>query len=145
MAMSTKTTTKSKRSTTKAASARPKAARATTAKTEKPKQVADKATGAVETANLSKKELIGRVMEHAGMKKGEARRAVDATMAVLGQALGEGKNIAAAPLGKMSIARQKDTANGKLVVVRIKLKDQEKMAAEARAKASQMGLAQAAE
>ncbi|WP_425454427.1 hypothetical protein [Litoreibacter meonggei] len=57
------------------------------------------------------------------MKKGDARRALEATMAAMSDALREGNNLSLAPLGKMKISRTKDTPNGKLVVLRIKLKD----------------------
>lgn len=60
------------------------------------------------------------------MKPGEARRAVEATLASMRDLLDEGSDLAAAPLGKMMIAREKQTKNGKLVVCRIKLKPGEK-------------------
>ncbi|EPX79140.1 hypothetical protein thalar_01963 [Litoreibacter arenae DSM 19593] len=63
------------------------------------------------------------MVANSGMKKGDARRALEATMEALAGALREGNNLSLAPLGKIKIARTKDTPNGKLVVLRAKLKD----------------------
>lgn len=117
-----RTKTKSLRSKTKAVSTRPTAARKTTAK---PKLVAVESPKSTEAPRkeLTKKDLIERIVTESGMKKGEVRTALDATLTVLRQALREGSDIAAAPLGKLKIAREKETPNGKLVVCRVKLKD----------------------
>ncbi|MEP3345928.1 MAG: HU family DNA-binding protein [Litoreibacter sp.] len=121
-------TTKTKRSTTRAASTTPKAA---TKKSSKAKVVSTKSTPVVaqadgaEVVELSKKEMVERMVASSGMKKGEARRAFEATMEVLAQALREGHNMSLPPLGKIKIARTKDTPNGKMVVMRAKLKDPE--------------------
>lgn len=72
---------------------------------------------------ISKRELIDRVMEDGGLKKGEARRAVNAMLNVLVDAFRDGKDIAAAPLGKVKMVRKKKTPNGDLVVLRAKLRD----------------------
>lgn len=121
-------TAKPARSKTRAAATKPRAVR----KTVKPAVakpvlvqsdpvVAD-AKPDVDALEISKKELIERLVENADMKKGEARRALDAVLSVLNGALAEGANISAAPLGKIKIARTKDTATGQLVVCRVKLK-----------------------
>ena len=121
--------TAAKRSTTKAVSKTPKAAKAT--KKLSPRRAKSVKTAAEAAAapqveaprpKVSKKELIARVAELADMKPGEARRAVEATLEGLRDVLDSGNDIAAAPLGKMMITREKDTKNGKLVVCRIKLK-----------------------
>ena len=118
-----------KRSMTKAVSRTPKAGKA--AKKPSPRR-AKSVKAAVETASapqveaprpkVSKKELIARVAELADMMPGEARKAVEATLEGLRDVLDSGNAVAAAPLGKMMITREKDTKNGKLVVCRIKLK-----------------------
>ncbi len=106
------------RSKTKAVSARPTAARKAVAK---PRLVA--VDSATPNKELKKKELIDRIIAESGMKRGEVRTALDATMTVLRQALREGNDLSIAPLGKIKIAREKETPNGKLVVCRVKLKD----------------------
>ncbi|MEP5762883.1 MAG: HU family DNA-binding protein [Litoreibacter sp.] len=71
---------------------------------------------------VSKKELIERVAERMGAKKSDARLSLDTVLSVLGDALAEGANISAAPLGKIKVTRSKETANGTMVVCRVKLK-----------------------
>lgn len=56
------------------------------------------------------------------MRQGEARKAYEATMQAVAQALDEGYDLTAPPLGKIKIAKTKETANGKLVVLRAKLR-----------------------
>lgn len=76
-----------------------------------------------DTPEITKKELIARMVQESGMKPGEARKALDATLSVLRSALREEGEISAAPLGKIRVTRKKATKNGDLVVCRIKLKD----------------------
>ena len=80
---------------------------------------------------LTKKEMVERMVASTGMKKGDARRALEATMAAVAQALREGYNLSLPPLGKVKIARTKDTPNGKMVVLRAKLKEPETAAPKA--------------
>ena len=110
------------RSKTRAATTKPTAVRKTA------KTVVKADTPEIERVELSKKDLIERMVATTEMKKGEARRALDAVLDVLGETLADGKNIAAAPLGKIKIARTKDTATGQLVVCRVKLKKPVEMA-----------------
>lgn len=112
-------TKKPLRTSTKAVSKRPAKTQKTAAASIEPKADAVEP----EALELSKKELVERMVEQTGMKTGEARRALDATLTVLASGLREGANLAAAPLGKIRIMRQKETANGDLVICRIKLKD----------------------
>ena len=77
----------------------------------------------VDRPELTKKEMVDRMVAQSGMKKGDARRALEATMAAMADALREGNDLSLAPLGKLKIARTKDTPNGKMVVLRVKLKE----------------------
>ena len=127
------TSKKAKRSTTRAAATTPKAAAKTAAKT--PKTVvstkASAATAAVAPIEadkpvrdeVTKKELVASMVAATGMKKGDARRAMEATVTAIAEALNAGKDLSLPPLGKIKIARTKETPNGKLVVMRAKLKD----------------------
>ncbi|PTX55765.1 DNA-binding protein HU-alpha [Litoreibacter ponti] len=124
MATKPTTKTKTKRSKTLAASKTPTAAAKTAPKA---KVVATKAPATAPDVPgmdpLTKKELVERMVAQSGMKKGDARRALEATMGVIAGALREGRDMNLPPLGKIKIARSKETPNGKLVVLRAKLKE----------------------
>lgn len=111
-----------KRSRTKAAITKPVAA----AKAVRTVPVAAIKSEAGSGDEVNKKALVERFMAESGMKKGDARRAVDAMLNVLSAAIHEGKDIAAAPLGKIKIVRKKQTPNGELAVLRVKLRDPNK-------------------
>lgn len=118
---------KAKRSTTRAAATTPMAAAKTAVKAPKASVISTKTTslGADEAprAEATKKDIVAAMMSATGMKKGDARRAMEATMVAIADALAQGKDLSLPPLGKIKIARMKDTPNGKLVVLRAKLKE----------------------
>lgn len=114
----TKSTGRVSRSKTKAVSKKPRTAATASTKVAAKEIAPDQP----ERRTLSKKELIARVAAHGDMKPGPARHALEATLAALRETLSEGSNVTAAPLGKIMIAREKETPNGKLVVCRVKLK-----------------------
>ena len=127
------TSAKPARSKTRAATTTPRAVRKTTKVTATKPAVTmpepkEASAPEGERVEISKKELIERLARDTDMKKGDARRALDAVLGVFREALAEGSDIAAAPLGKIKIARTKETATGQLVVCRIKLKDAAKAA-----------------
>jgi DNA-binding protein HU-alpha len=106
-----------KRSTTKAAVKKPVAA-AKHGSAAKPGAAAELPP----TGELSKKELLDRLVAESGMKKSEARTALNALLSVMHGAFSEGKSISAAPLGKIKLTRRKQTPNGELAVLRVKLR-----------------------
>lgn len=127
------------RSKTKAATTRPRAARKTVNSKNKitenrtpevvPKTlpsiapvISSKSEDQDANKEIKKGEILDRLVARTGMKKGDARSALDAVLGVLGEALDEGADMSLAPLGKIKIARTKDTPNGKMVVCRVKLK-----------------------
>lgn len=61
---------------------------------------------------LKKKEFFERVVDRSGVRKGEAKTAVEAALAVLGEALANGEEVNLPPLGKIRVARQKSTPRG---------------------------------
>lgn len=154
----TKSATKATGSTKTATKAAAKPAGAAASKTAAPKRSRTKAAitkpvAAAKAARvvpataaapneLNKKALVERFMTESGMKKGEARKAVDAMLTVLHGAIGEGMDIAAAPLGKIKIVRKKETPNGELAVLRVKLRSADKMPMPG---ADKQGVADAAE
>ena len=113
------TSKKSPRSATKAARKPVKSARSAVAAPGKD-TFAKPGTDAGE--DMRKKELIDRVAAKSGLKRGVAKQALEASLAVLGEVLAEGRSISAPPLGKLKVVRQKDTPNGKMAVVRVKFK-----------------------
>ena len=74
---------------------------------------------------VKKKELLERIAAATSLKKSEIRPVLDATLEVLGDLIREGKDIAAPPLGRIKYTKEKDTPNGKLAVLRVKLKDRD--------------------
>ncbi len=116
------------RSKSRVAATTPRAVRKTTKATVETPVAPVETKSDADAVELSKKDLIERLVRDTGMKKGEARRAMDAVLTVLNGALAEGSNMNAAPLGKIKIARTKETENGQLAICRIKLKKPEPLA-----------------
>ncbi|WP_010140718.1 HU family DNA-binding protein [Oceanicola sp. S124] len=71
-------------------------------------------------SELKKKELVESVVARSGVKKKDAKPVVEAMLTVLGEALGEGRELSLHPLGKLRVTRTKDLPNGKLLVTRIR-------------------------
>lgn len=98
-------------------SARPAAADITDASMPNVVTVAEPA--AVET-DMSKREMIDLVVERAGGKRKEVKQAVEATLAILGEALASGRELNLQPLGKMRINRVEEKANGRVIFCRFR-------------------------
>lgn len=113
----TSATKKSPRSSTKAARTPAKSARA--AVTPFASENSDMPDA---SEDMRKKELIDLVAAKSGLKRGVAKQALEASLAVLGEVLSEGRSISAPPLGKIKVVRQKETPNGKMAVIRLKFK-----------------------
>ena len=75
-------------------------------------------------SELRKPALIDLVVAQSGIKKKDAKPVVEATLAVLGQALSEGKSLNLQPFGKLKITRSKDLANGQMLVARVRRSSQ---------------------
>lgn len=105
----------------KSAAARAAAASAKAAKVAAaPVEAVEADTG----TELKKKELVELVVERSGLKKKEAKPAVEAMLAILGEALAGGREINLQPLGKLKITRVKELGNGKVMTTRIRQSDQ---------------------
>lgn len=102
---------------------------ATTAKTTKRKPAAvqevPEATQATEsetsTVVVKKPEFIDRVVARSGLKKKDVKPALEAILAQLGEELTEDKELSLPPFGKIMVNRTKDTANGTVVIAKVKL------------------------
>ncbi|SNY54072.1 DNA-binding protein [Pseudooceanicola antarcticus] len=71
-------------------------------------------------AELRKKELIDRVAERSGIKRKDAKPVVEAMLTVLGETIGEGRELSLQPFGKLRVTRTKEMPNGKVMVARIR-------------------------
>lgn len=71
-------------------------------------------------ADLKKVDLVNEVVERSGIKKKFAKPAIEAALAVLGEALAEGRGLNLRPMGKLKIMRSKDVANGTVMTARIR-------------------------
>lgn len=70
-------------------------------------------------APLKKKDFLIRATEAAGIRKSDARTAIEATLATLAAALAEGREVILPPLGKIKVVKEKETRNGKQMVLRL--------------------------
>lgn len=78
------------------------------------------ASGAPGPVTLRKRALVDRVVAASGMKKKDVKPVVEATLAVLGDALSNEEPMNLQPLGKVMINRRKQVNNGEVVVTRIR-------------------------
>ncbi|MGR3541803.1 MAG: HU family DNA-binding protein [Hasllibacter sp.] len=108
MSMTTRKTP-TRKTTAKAAPARPA-----------PKVVSDAPVNV--TGQLTKKELIDRVVARSGMRKKFAKPAVEAALAVMGEALSKGEGLNLQPMGKLHVRRRKELANGEVLTARLRRK-----------------------
>lgn len=77
-------------------------------------------TPVVAPADLRKKELIDLVVERSGAKKRDAKPAIEATLAVLGEMLASGRELNLPPLGKVRINRVEEKANGRVIICKLR-------------------------
>lgn len=68
---------------------------------------------------LRMRDVLERVVDRSGMRKGEARTAIETTMAVIGEAIENGEDIDLPGFGKLKLQREKATARGKTFVLRL--------------------------
>lgn len=69
---------------------------------------------------LKKQELIDKVVEASGVKKKDAKPVVEAMLEILGEALAEGRELNLQPLGKLKLNRTRETANARILVVKLR-------------------------
>ncbi|MCQ0093210.1 HU family DNA-binding protein [Roseovarius sp. M141] len=72
------------------------------------------------TVPLKKQELIATVVERSDVPKKYAKPVVEAMLAVLGEALGEGRDLNLQPMGKIKRKRMKDTGKARVIVANIR-------------------------
>lgn len=57
-----------------------------------------------------------------GLKKPDVKPVVEATLAIIGEALSKGESLNLEPLGKMKVQRQKELANATVISCRVRRK-----------------------
>ena len=79
--------------------------------------------------DLKKKELVDLVVERSGVKKRDAKPAVEAALAVLGEALSEGRELNLVPFGKLKVTRMKRAGNGQIINARVRQPEADEISA----------------
>jgi len=108
--------------TTKTASAptKPRAVRKTPAAPKVKPTLVEAKNPVVTQPELRKKELIDLVVARSGVKKKDAKPAIEAMLAVLGEALAEGRELNLRPMGKLKVNRVEKKSNGTIIASRIR-------------------------
>lgn len=70
---------------------------------------------------LKKKDFYERAAGKSGIKKPDAKAAIDATLATLAEALSAGQEVIIPPLGKIKMTREKATKQGRILMLRLQL------------------------
>ena len=73
--------------------------------------------------SLGKKELVDLAVARSGVKKRDAKPAIEAALAILGEALSEGRELNLKPFGKLKVTRMKKGGNGQIINARVRQPD----------------------
>ena len=68
---------------------------------------------------------MDRAIERSGVRKSDAKAAVEATLAVLAEALTKGEELVLPPLGKIKVTREKANPRGRILMLRLVLASDE--------------------
>ncbi|WP_299350228.1 HU family DNA-binding protein [uncultured Shimia sp.] len=112
-----KTTTKTTRKAAPKAPVAPKTAKPAT---KVAPVVVQESTLVVSAPDLKKVDLVDMVVERSGIKKKFAKPAIEAALAVLGEALAEGRSLNLRPLGKVKVLKSKEVSNGTVITTRVR-------------------------
>jgi nucleoid DNA-binding protein len=69
---------------------------------------------------LRKKDLVERIITQSGLKKKDVKPVLEATLAVLGEALSNGERMNLPPFGKLTVNRRRALENGEVLITRIR-------------------------
>ncbi|MEP4249015.1 HU family DNA-binding protein [Tateyamaria sp.] len=116
----TKTTKAATSSTAKASTTSSAADSVAAAATPAPAKVVETAKTVVLGPMMRKPELVDAVVAKTGLKKKDVKPIVEATLALLGSALQDARELNLQPMGKIKVTRVKDKASGKLLHARIR-------------------------
>lgn len=70
--------------------------------------------------DLKRLELLEQVVARSQVKKKFAKPVLDAALALIGEALAEGRDLNLGPMGKIKVNRTRNLANGIVMVARIR-------------------------
>ena len=70
---------------------------------------------------LKKKEFIDLATARSGIRKPDARAAIEATLTTMAQALSAGQDLILPPLGRIKVIREKPTKKGRMLMLRLQL------------------------
>ena len=73
---------------------------------------------------LRKQDLLEKVSRRSGTSKRDAKPVIEAMLALLGEALDEGRELNLEPLGKVKVKRAKDLSNAKVSIVKVRRRRQ---------------------
>ncbi|WP_235971369.1 HU family DNA-binding protein [Palleronia pontilimi] len=74
---------------------------------------------------VKKKDVIERVIAQLpDVKKKDAKPVIEATLAVMGQALSDGEQLNLQPFGKLRVQRRKDLPNGQALTLKLRRSSQ---------------------
>lgn len=71
---------------------------------------------------VNKKLLLSRVAARTGLRPNKTREIVEAVLEELGAALSDGEKLKLPPLGTLMVNRQKDVANGEVIICKLRRK-----------------------
>ncbi|SDC89540.1 HU family DNA-binding protein [Ruegeria marina] len=74
---------------------------------------------------LRKRELIDLVVARSEVKKKFAKPAVEAMLAILGEAISEGRSLNLSPFGKLKVNRTNEKGNGQVIVCKLRRSTQD--------------------
>ncbi|MCV2891894.1 HU family DNA-binding protein [Lentibacter sp. XHP0401] len=74
-------------------------------------------------AEMRKEQLLDEVAKRSGAKRKDVKPIAEAMLEVLGEALGEARELNLKPLGKIKVARTKLVANGRVIQLRLRQSD----------------------
>lgn len=70
---------------------------------------------------IKKKDFVEQVAAAAGVKKAEARAAVDAALAIIADRVLAGDELNLPPLGKLRLMKEKDTGKARIATLRLQV------------------------
>jgi DNA-binding protein HU-alpha len=74
-------------------------------------------------SEMRKEQLLDAVAARSGVKRKDVKPVVEAMLEVLGEALGDARELNLKPLGKLKVARIKRVANGRVIQLRLRQSD----------------------
>jgi DNA-binding protein HU-alpha len=69
---------------------------------------------------MKKRDLLEKVVKRSGVKKKDAKLVVEAMLAVLGEAMAEGRELVLQPMGRLKTTRIKETGNGRVLICKLR-------------------------